>query len=502
MRVFRCRSFADEEGHDLVPALAPGRILVMRGVRARFLDHRRGLGASLAVCLALSLATATAAVAPRLVAVGDVHGDVAAFQKILREAGVVDADGAWVGGETVLVQLGDLIDRGPSMRGTLDFVMGLEQKASARGGRVVSLLGNHEVMNVTGDLRYVTAGNYAEFADAGSEKRRVDAWSQVRALRKSRARKLGQPEPRSGREAREKWFEAHPPGYLEHREAFGPDGTYGRWLRARPALHLARGTAFMHGGLSPALAGSSLEEIDRRVHEDLARFDADMALFESEGLILPFFDLQETRQAVQDELRALDAAEAAARGAAEQSGKTYTAPPGDAKRREIYQRFLNWGSWTINSADGPLWFRGFAQWSDAEGEAELPRLLAAAGVERFVVGHSVQEDRRIRVRFGGAVFLIDTGMLASYVPGGRASALEIGDGIVSAIYAGEPRAVIWQSARPAAGISRPRVVFARIVARVTAETSRLLERRRRLAGRIEDLIRERGAVAVLFTWFW
>ena len=82
----------------------------------------------------------------------------------------------------------------------------------------------------------------------------------------------------------------------------------------------------------------------------------------------------------------------------------------------------------------------------------MPRLLAAAGVERFVVGHSVQEDRRIRVRFGGAVFLIDTGMLASYVPGGRASALEIADGIVSAIYAGEPREVIWQAARPAAGV--------------------------------------------------
>ncbi len=424
----------------------------MRRIRARFLGHRRGLRASLGICLALSLAAATAAAAPRVVAVGDVHGDLAAFRKILQEAGVVDAGGAWVGGETVLVQLGDLIDRGPSMRGTLDFAMGLGRKASARGGRVVWLLGNHEVMNVTGDLRYVTAGNYAEFADAESEKRRADAWSQVQALRKRRARKLGQPDPPSGSEEREKWFQAHPPGFLEQRKAFGPDGTYGRWLRARPALHRAQGTAFMHGGLSPALAGSSLEQIDRRVHEDLARFDADMALFVSKGLILPFFDFQETSQAVREELLVLDATEAAARSAAAEAGKTYTTPPVDLKRRETYQRFLNWGSWTINSADGPLWFRGFAQWSDAEGEAELPRLLAAAGIERFVVGHSVQEDRRIRVRFGGAVFLIDTGMLASYVPGGRASALEIADDIVSAIYAGEPREVIWQAARPAAAL--------------------------------------------------
>ncbi len=370
---------------------------------------------------------------------------------------MVDAGGAWVGGETVLVQLGDLIDRGPSMRGTLDFVMGLEQKASAGGGRAVVLLGNHEVMNVIGDLRYVTAGNYAEFADAGSEKRRADAWNQVLALRKSRAQKLRQPAPSSGREAREKWFQAHPAGYLEQREAFGPEGPYGRWLRTRPAIHRAQGTAFMHGGLSPALAGSSLEEIDRRVHEDLARFDADMALFVSEGLILPFFDFQETTQAVREELAALDATEAAARAAASKAGRTYTTPPGEATRRETYQRFLNWGSWTISSEDGPLWFRGFARWSDAAGAAELPRLLAAAGVERFVVGHSVQEDRRIHVRFGGAVFLIDTGMLSSYVPGGRASALEIADGVVSAIYAGEPRVVIWQAARPAAGVLPPPV---------------------------------------------
>jgi hypothetical protein len=83
--------------------------------------------------------------------------------------------------------------------------------------------------------------------------------------------------------------------------------------------------------------------------------------------------------------------------------------------------------------------------------------LSAAGVEHFVVGHTVQEDGRIRVRFGGAVFLIDTGMLASYVPGGRGSALEIAGGTVSAIYGGEPRQVIWQSPRPASSAPHERV---------------------------------------------
>ncbi len=117
-------------------------------------------------------------------------------------------------------------------------------------------------MNLNGDLRYVTPANYAEFADAGSEKRREDAWRQVQDLRKRRARRLGQPGQPTDSEARKAWMQAHPPGFLEQREAFGPRGTYGRWLRARPAIFVSQETAFMHGGLSPAFAGD-LARADR-----------------------------------------------------------------------------------------------------------------------------------------------------------------------------------------------------------------------------------------------
>jgi Calcineurin-like phosphoesterase len=431
----------------------------MDGSRVRSFRPRRWLG----VCLALFLAAAAAAAAPKIVAVGDVHGDLAAFKTILVEAGVLDSSGAWVGGDTVLVQVGDLIDRGPSMRGTLDFVMALEQAAAKHGGRVVSLLGNHEVMNITGDLRYVSPTNYAEFADDRSEKRRADAWLRVRKLRRQRAQKLGQAEPPSGPEARQAWLEAHPAGFLEHQAAFGPDGTYGRWLRARPADFVAQGTAFMHGGLSPAFAGVSLEEIDRRVHEDLATYDSYKELFAAQGLILEFFDLPETIQAVREELQALVAGEAASRAAALQTGKHDTTPAADAERRKKYERFLDWEGWTINSPEGPLWFRGFSRWSDGEGDAKMPGVLSAAGVERFVVGHTPQENGRIRVRFGGAVVLTDTGMLSSFYVGGRASALQIADGTLSAIYVGEPRQVIWSSggARRSSGGARRSIGSAR-----------------------------------------
>jgi hypothetical protein len=434
----------------------------MNGTRVGPLRRGRRAGACVA---ALFLAAAAAIAAPRIVAVGDVHGDLEAFKAILAEAGVIDANGEWAGGETVLVQVGDLIDRGPSARGTLDFVMALQPEAARHGGRVVSLLGNHEIMNMTGDLRYVAPENYAEFANAGSEKRRADAWARVRELRKKRAHALGEPEPPSGAAARRAWYDTHPPGFIEHEEAFGPTGQYGRWLRERPACFVAQDTAFLHGGLSPAFASMSLEAINRQVREELAAYDADKALFVSEGLILPFFDLGEVSRAVQAELHALDAAEAASRAAAEKAGQTWTIPAGEAERRKKYERFLDWGSWIFNAPDGPFWFRGFSRWSDAEGNAEMPALLADAGVRRFVTGHTPESEGRIRVRFDGTVFLIDTGMLAAYFHG-RASALEIADGIVSAIYPGEKPQVIWRAAPRAAaavfaGSGRP--VFGRAV---------------------------------------
>ena len=250
------------------------------------------------------------------------------------------------------------------MRATLDFVMGLEQAASKLGGRVVPLLGNHEVMNLTGDLRYVVPANYAEFADAGSEKRRAAAWRQVLDQRKRRARKLGQPEPPSGKK-RAKPGSRRTPATSSTGRLSGPGGAYGRWLRARPAVFVAEGTAFLHGGLSPALAGTSLAEIDRRVHEDLATFDADRARFLAEGLILPFFDLQETAQAVREELAALTAAQTAARAAAEQAGRRTRRPPRTPNGGRSTSAFSP-GELDHQFPRRPPWFRGFGQWSDTE----------------------------------------------------------------------------------------------------------------------------------------
>jgi hypothetical protein len=85
--------------------------------------------------------------------------------------------------------------------------------------------------------------------------------------------------------------------------------------------------------------------------------------------------------------------------------------------------------------DGPLWFRGYDKWTDEEGTPLASKVLESYKATHIVVGHTVQSTGRIRPRFGNKIFLIDTGMLSSYYPGGRASALEIcGDGKISAVY--------------------------------------------------------------------
>jgi hypothetical protein len=88
--------------------------------------------------------------------------------------------------------------------------------------------------------------------------------------------------------------------------------------------------------------------------------------------------------------------------------------------------------------EGPLWFRGFAEWPEDQFASYLQSWLQKNNAWRMVVAHTPMADGRIQSRLDGGVFLIDTGMLSEYFKGGRASALEIINGEVTALYeAGE-----------------------------------------------------------------
>ena len=90
----------------------------------------------------------------RIIAIGDLHGDLDKAQATLQLAGAIDGDNNWIGENLIVVQLGDQIDYWHQDRRVLDFMEDISTKATAQGGQLINLLGNHEVMNAHLDFRY------------------------------------------------------------------------------------------------------------------------------------------------------------------------------------------------------------------------------------------------------------------------------------------------------------------------------------------------------------
>jgi hypothetical protein len=99
----------------------------------------------------------------RVIAIGDLHGDLAATKRALALGGLMNEAGRWIGGKSVLVQTGDLLDRGDDEQAIVDLFERLEVEAKREGGAVYVLNGNHELMNAALDFRYVTSGGFRDF---------------------------------------------------------------------------------------------------------------------------------------------------------------------------------------------------------------------------------------------------------------------------------------------------------------------------------------------------
>jgi 3',5'-cyclic AMP phosphodiesterase CpdA len=195
----------------------------------------------------------------RVVAVGDIHGDFKAFTEILHSAGIIDGKGKWAAGATHLVQTGDILDRGAESRKVMDLLMSLEDDAAKAGGSVHALIGNHEAMNIYGDLRYVSAGDYNTFRTPDSVDLRDRLWKQY----------VGSLGSFPAGDEKKKWYDEHPLGWVEHRAAFAPDGRYGKWLRSQNAIIKINDTLFVHGGISPRLLPMTLADINQQIADEL-----------------------------------------------------------------------------------------------------------------------------------------------------------------------------------------------------------------------------------------
>jgi hypothetical protein len=146
--------------------------------------------------------------AEKVFAVSDIHGEYEYFREILQTAGVIDSLLNWTWGDGDLVINGDVVDRGDMVIECLWLIHRLESEAKTAGGKVHFLLGNHEIMVLQGDNRYVH-NKYIQGA-----------------ARKSR---------------------------IQHDELYGPDMEFGRWLRTKHTILRINKMLFVHGGISPEL---------------------------------------------------------------------------------------------------------------------------------------------------------------------------------------------------------------------------------------------------------
>jgi len=370
----------------------------------------------------------------RVVAIADVHGAYEAMVETLGNVDILNDELGWAGGESHLVIVGDLLDRGPRSRDALDLLMRIESEAETAGGKVHVLIGNHESMNMIGDLRYVSKSEYAAFADDETQEQRnrwYRAWT-----RRNGGNGIGQ---------RDRFDNEFPKGFFALREAFGPEGVYGKWLLQKNVVAVINGTAFVHGGLPPEVADIGLDGINRGLKQDLVDYINAVAVLMNAEVLLPTDSFYEHEAIVNKYMPPLDA-----------SQEVLDAVAAVKKLSDA----------SVLHSDGPLWYRGNVACSEIVEAHRLKASLQAIGAERVVVGHTPTPTRKVLQRFDGRVVEVDTGMLNFYYKGsGNALVME----------GGELRVFGQSGVEPYAPIEHPRAVGRRAGVLPATELQLLLE---------------------------
>ena len=324
----------------------------------------------------------------RVVAISDIHGAYDAFVETLQRAGVIDDALSWTGGHSHLVIVGDLLDRGPNSRDAMDLLMRLEEEAGLADGQVHVLIGNHEAMNLIGDLRYVSLGEYAAFASEETIEER-DKWFDAYEWRH-------QPPFGVPGVTRENFDQKYPPGFFAHRRAFSPDGKYGRWLLSKPIIVVIDGTAFVHGGLSPKIAELGLQGVNGVLVGEMNTYVRQLQRLVDELILLPTDSSYVHAQLLAGFVPSPEIAPELAEAVAD---------------------IIRLDDSDLQSSKGPLWYRGNVLCNKVIEADRLDASLQAIGANRVVIGHTPTSGRRILQRFDGRVIEVDTGMLNKYYKG-------------------------------------------------------------------------------------
>lgn len=342
----------------------------------------------------------------RVVAVSDIHGAYDSFVKLLKHTGVINENLDWSGGKTHLVIDGDILDRGPGARKALDLIIKLEPQAQTAGGRVHMVLGNHEVMNLVGDLAYVTKQELANYAGDEDPSDRQAAFSRFRSSAGG--------DSADDKTLALKFEEKYPKGFFGHSKLFSIHGRYGKWLINKPVLLKINNTVFVHGGLSAQTLATNAEELNNAYSKLLHQYLENWALLADAG-ILPM------EAGFYDHDRIL---------------KTYLEEQGEGtgtKSNKIIdsaKQLIALNNSPLLQPDSVIWYRGNVACGDILTTGQLNASLQQFDAQRIVIGHTPTYNHKVLSRSDGKLIRIDTGILHSYF-GGQPSALIIEHGKIT-----------------------------------------------------------------------
>jgi Calcineurin-like phosphoesterase len=168
-----------------------------------------------------------------LYVVGDVHGFLAQATTALRDAGLIDDEDRWCGGDARLWFLGDLTDRGPDGIGVIDLVRRLQQEAAAAGGEVGCVLGNHDLL--------LLGSRYLPDAPVSEQRSIIQVWTL-----------------NGGRDD----------------DLSGLDGPRAKWLAELPAVKLIDDHLLIHADTLAYLEfGKTIDEINENVRSFICQRD-------------------------------------------------------------------------------------------------------------------------------------------------------------------------------------------------------------------------------------
>jgi hypothetical protein len=318
----------------------------------------------------------------RIVAIGDLHGSYDDLVSLLRGTGLANESLGWTGGTSHLVLTGDLVDRGPDDRKVMELVMRLQSEAGAAGGQVQALLGNHDIMVLTRDVRYVHKKSYAAFAPDENPEDREKAWQSYATA--YYAGGIRDPKLKAA------FDDTYPPGFFGYLKMFDFDGAFGTWALTRPVVIKINGIVFVHGGLTEAAASLGLEPINREIQENIA--DIVKSIETLEPLIkgpATYEELTRTALAIQNK-----AFEDRSTRQQDQAAKKLI--------DTLHSRLL--------ATDGPVWYRGNSLEAEPLERRRIDDVLNALQANILVVGHTPTAEGLVTSRFNTRIYRADVGM--------------------------------------------------------------------------------------------